>query len=321
MDNHGNHALHRARRQRNDEFYTQITDIEKELRYYKEHFRDKVILCNCDDPEYSNFWKYFHLNFSFFGLKKLITTHYDASEPTYKMEYTGGDDNNISLGTTTKLMGNGDFRSPECIELLKKADIVVTNPPFSLFREYLHQLIEYNKKFIIIGNLNALKYSDVFPLIKNDDLWFGATCFNGGATYFIGDTNLFDPTQIANPNNAYIRDGKLYWRVNGVRWYTNLDHSVRHKPIDLLCNYSKDAYPSYDNFDAIEVGKVLNIPKDYSGIMGVPISFMDKYCPEQFEIVGEFNHGCDNEYDLAKPILNGRALYPRLAIRHRGGKA
>jgi len=258
-----NNNLHKAKTAKNDEFYTQMTDIEKELSHYRAHFKDKIILCNCDDPTWSEFWRYFHLNFEFFGLKKLISTHYSATERTYKLEYTGGNDTNIEDGIKTNLLQNGDFRSPECIELLKEADIIVTNPPFSLFREYTAQLIDYDKKFICIGSQNAITYKEFFPLLKNNQVWLGCT----------------SPKEFIQPDKSIKKFGNI-------SWFTNLDIIKRHEFIDLIEKYSPEKYPKYDNYDAINVDKVLDIPVDYDGVMGVPITFLDKYNPEQFEILG-----------------------------------
>ena len=289
-----NANLNKAKAAKNDEFYTQLTDISKELIHYKQNFKDKTVLCNCDDPTLSAFWKYFHLNFSAIGLKKLISTHYDKKEPTYKMVYEGGNDNDVEVGVKTPLQGNGDFRNQECIELLKESDIVVTNPPFSLFREYVAQLMEYKKKFIIIGNKNAVTNKDFFPLLKDNKVWIG---YNS-------------PAEFNTPEG-------VTKKINGLsRWFTNLDIKKRHEKLVLWKTYTPEEYPLYDNYEAINVNKVAEIPVDYDGIMGVPISFMSKYNPEQFEIVGEFNHGSDNIFDLAKPIINGKELYPRIAIRH-----
>ncbi len=285
----GNKQLARAKETRNDEFYTQLTDIEKELRHYKQYFKGATIFCNCDDPEYSNFWIYFQLNFYEFGLKKLISTHYEKEKPSYKMEIVATDtDRQIGIPdyVKTPLKQNGDFRSEECIEILKEADIVITNPPFSLFREYIAQLIEYNKKFIIIGNQNALHYKEVFPLFQQNKVWLGATNFTGGAAFFIGSKDLYDPKKMSNPKHAYIKDDKLYWRVNGVRWLTNLDIEKRHEVLPLYRTYNKEDYPTYANFDAIEVDKVSEIPMDYYGYIGVPDNFLQKHNPEQFEIIG-----------------------------------
>ena len=287
-----NANLHKAKDAKNDEFYTQLTDVSKELMHYKQHFKDKTVLCNCDDPTLSAFWKYFHLNFSALGLKKLISTHYDKTQPTYKMEYTGGNDNDIEVGVKTSLEGNGDFRNQECLDILDEADIVVTNPPFSLFREYVAVLMEHEKKFLIIGSLNAVKYSECFPFIMNNQMWLGNN----------------------NVHNFMQPDGTVK-KFGNINWYTNLDFAKRHEKIILRKEYNDKEYPKYETYDAIEVSKVTNIPVNYNGIMGVPISFMSKYNPEQFEIVGEFNHGSDNIFDLAKPIINGKELYPRIAIR------
>ena len=287
-----NANLHKAKDAKNDEFYTQLTDVSKELMHYKQHFKDKTVLCNCDDPTLSAFWKYFHLNFSALGLKKLISTHYDKTQPTYKMEYTGGNDNDIEVGVKTSLEGNGDFRNQECLDILDEADIVVTNPPFSLFREYVAVLMEHEKKFLIIGSLNAVKYSECFPFIMNNQMWLGNN----------------------NVHNFMQPDGTVK-KFGNINWYTNLDFAKRHEKIILWKEYNDKEYPKYETYDAIEVSKVTNIPVNYNGIMGVPISFMSKYNPEQFEIVGEFNHGSDNIFDLAKPIINGKELYPRIAIR------
>ena len=287
-----NANLHKAKDVKNDEFYTQLTDVSKELMHYKQNFKDKTVLCNCDDPTLSAFWKYFHLNFSALGLKKLISTHYDKTQPTYKMEYTGGNDNDIEVGVKTSLEGNGDFRNQECLDILDEADIVVTNPPFSLFREYVAVLMEHEKKFLIIGSLNAIKYSECFPFIMNNQMWLGNN----------------------NVHNFMQPDGTVK-KFGNINWYTNLDFAKRHEKIILRKEYNDKEYPKYETYDAIEVSKVTNIPVNYNGIMGIPISFMSKYNPEQFEIVGEFNHGSDNIFDLAKPIINGKELYPRIAIR------
>ena len=258
-----NANLHKAKDAKNDEFYTQLTDVSKELMHYKQHFKDKIVLCNCDDPTWSAFWKYFHLNFSALGLKKLISTHYDKTQPTYKMEYTGGDDNDIEVGVKTPLEGNGDFRNQECLDLLDEADIVVTNPPFSLARLYIATLMEHDKPFLIIGDLNWITYKEVFPLLKDNKIWLG----NCAVKEFI------------QPDGSIKKFGNKLW-------FTNLDHKKRHEKLVLWKNYTPEEYPTYDNYDAINVDKVSDIPCDYNGVMGVPITFLDKYNPEQFEIVG-----------------------------------
>lgn len=283
--------LNEAKANKKDEFYTQLSDIENELRHYKKHFKDKVVLCNCDDPRISNFFHYFSYNFEKLGLKKLITTCYknqDAdlftqndSESAIYLEYTGDKNgNNIpnpdEIGIK-ELKGDGDFRSKECIELLKQADIVVTNPPFSLFREYVAQLVEYDKKFIIVGHQNAIKYKEIFPLIRDNKLWLGFG-FKGGAGHFINQ-HYEDYATATDRKEGMIR-------VSGVHWFTNLDIKKRHEDLILYKKYSSEEYPKYENFDAINVDVTKDIPCDYKGLMGVPITFMDKYNPEQFEIIG-----------------------------------
>lgn len=296
----GNKNLRKAKKEKNDEFYTQITDIEKELKHYKEQFKDKIIFCNCDDPEYSNFWRYFQLNFNHLGLKKLISTHYDDEKSTYKLEYDGKEK------VTTQLKQNGDFRSPEAIEILKEADIVVTNPPFSLFREYMAQLMEYEKDFLIIGNMNAITYKEVFPLLKDNKVWLG---YNSGAF-------KFEVPDSYNKKNIEIgEDGKKYAKLGNITWFTNLDVKKRHEKLILYKTYNPEEYPKYDNYDAIEVNRVANIPMDYDGVMGVPITFMDKYNPEQFEILGQT--GVDIELEKGRPYINGKRKYARMLIKRK----
>ena len=270
--------LNQAKKNKYDEFYTQLTDIENELKYYKDHFKGKVIYCNCDDPADSNFYKYFAMQFGFLGLKKLITTHYDYNEQklTYKLELTS---DNFKNPKKTSLKGNGDFRSAECIEILKEADIVVTNPPFSLFRDYVAQLIEHNKKFIIIGNLNAIGYREIFPYFKENKIWLGCSIKSGGVKFYVPHYKLYSATAVKKENKEKIVE------VAGVRWFTNLDHNLRHEPLILYKTYNEQDYPTYVNYDAINVDKTKDIPKDYDGVMGVPISFMMKYNPNQFEII------------------------------------
>ena len=276
-----NANLHKAKDAKNDEFYTQLTDVAKELMHYKSHFKDKVVFCNCDDPTWSAFWKYFHLNFAELGLKKLISTHYDREESTYKMEYTGGDDNDVEMGVKTPLEGNGDFRNKECLDLLDECDIVVTNPPFSLFREYVATLMEYKKKFIIWGNNNAITYKEFFPLLKNNEVWLGYTA-NKTLVFRIPDTYAkWDEKETQKMN-----DGHRYAKVPAISVFTNLDIEKRHEKLILWKKYTPEEYPKYDNYDAINVNKVAEIPCDYDGVMGVPITFMDKYNPDQFEIIG-----------------------------------
>ena len=280
-----------AKTNKKDEFYTQLSDIERELKHYKKHFKDKVVLCNCDDPRVSNFFHFFSYNFEKFGLKKLIATCYKSqdsdlfsqnnSERAIYLEYTGDKNgNNVpdaeEIGIK-HLQGDGDFRSKECIELLKQADIVVTNPPFSLFREYVSQLVEYDKKFVIIGHQNAITYKEIFKLIKENKIWLGFG-FTGGAGHFIN-------TQYENYATATDKKEGMI-RVSGVHWFTNLDINKRHEDLILYKNYTPEEYPKYENFDAINVNITKDIPVDYSGAMGVPITFLDKYNPEQFEIIG-----------------------------------
>ncbi len=290
-----NKNLNKAKEAKKDEFYTQLDDINNELKHYREHFRGKTVLCNCDDPRVSNFFTYFAYNFEFLGLKKLITTCYknqdmdlfsqNQSDKAVYLVYEGdknGDHipNADEIGVMP-LKGDGDFRSKECIELLKEADIVVTNPPFSLFREYVAQLIEYDKKFLIIGNVNAVKYKELFPLIMNNKIWLGASIHSGDRKFWVpNDYEL-------NAAGCGIDEtGRKYIRVKGVRWFTNLDYKERHENLILYKHYTPEEYPKFENFDAININRTEDIPCDYNGVMGVPITFMDKYNPEQFEILG-----------------------------------
>lgn len=257
-----NENLHKAKEAKNDEFYTQLNDVAEELRHYKEHFKGKVVLCNCDDPTSSAFWKYFHLNFAELGLRKLISTHYDREKTTYKMEYTGGDDNDIKAGVKTLLEGNGDFRNKECLNLLDECDIVVTNPPFSLFREYIAVLMEHEKKFLIIGNRNALTYKEIFPLIRDDKLWLGNGFRNGNAYFRIPENA--DTSGYAK--GVYDDTTKLVKFRNCV-WFTNMDLAKRHEKLVLWKKYTPKDYPKYDNYLAWNVNKVSEIPcNDYIDI-------------------------------------------------------
>lgn len=313
-----NQTLHSAKKQKKDEFYTQLSDIEKELKHYKSHFKDKTVLCNCDDPRVSNFFKYFSYNFEYLGLKKLISTCYknqDADwfskhdvEKAIWLEYNGDkngnrvpDANEIGI---REFNGDGDFRSDECIELLKQADIVVTNPPFSLFREYVAQLMEYGKKFLIIGDKNAITYKDIFKNIKENKIWLG---INPKVKTFLVPDDYEGKLIILGD------DGKKYSVNNGNKcWFTNLDYKKRHENLILYKNYTPEEYPKYDNYDAIEVSKTANIPCDYDGVMGVPITFLDKYNPDQFEII-KFRKG-DDDKDLS---IHGKYPYFRILIRRR----
>ncbi|MBD5216804.1 MAG: modification methylase [Bacteroidales bacterium] len=288
-----NKNLNKAKEAKKDEFYTQLEDINNELRHYREHFRGKTVLCNCDDPRVSNFFKYFAYNFEFLGLKKLIATCYKnqdvnlfsdgQSEQAVYLVYEGDkngnhipDDEEIEV---LPLKGDGDFRSAECIEFLKEADIVVTNPPFSLFREYVAQLIKYEKKFLIIGNQNAIATKEIFPLIQNNKMWLGYG-FKGGAGHFISS---YEDKATAGDH----REGMI--RVSGVTWFTNLEIKKRHEDLILYKTYNAEEYPTYENYDAIDIAKTAEIPVDYFGKMGVPITFLDKYNPSQFEILGIAN--------------------------------
>lgn len=315
-----NKNLNKAKEAKKDEFYTQLEDINNELRHYREHFRGKTVLCNCDDPRVSNFFTYFAYNFEFLGLKRLITTCYknqdsdlfsqNSSEKAVYLIYDGDKNGNRipdpeEIGVKP-LKGDGDFRSAECIELLKQADIVVTNPPFSLFREYVAQLIEYNKKFLIIGHQNAITYKEIFPLIKENKLWLGYG-FKGGAGHFI--SNYEDKATAGNHKEGMIR-------VSGVTWFTNLETQKRHEDLILYKKYTPEEYPKYDNYNAINVNKVADIPYDYDGVMGVPITFLDKYNPTQFEIVGctesegkGLSNGLhDTQSVVSQPVVGGASI-------------
>lgn len=306
----GNSNLHKAKEAKNDEFYTQLTDVAKELMHYKQHFAGKTVFCNCDDPTSSAFWKYFHLNFGELGLKKLISTHYDRENPTYKMEYAGGNDNDVEEGIRTALEGNGDFRNQECLDILDECDIVVTNPPFSLFREYVAVLMEHNKKFIIWGNNNAITYKDFFPYLKDNRIWLGYLA-NKTCVFRVGENYKYDEKL-----TKQMDDGYKYGKVPAISTFTNLDIPKRHEKLILWKHYTSEEYPKYDNYDAINVDKVAEIPCDYDGVMGVPITFLDKYNPEQFEIVA-FRKGEDGK-DLAFTRERERVQpYFRILVRPR----
>ncbi len=362
----GNKNLNVAGKAKKDEFYTQLPDIENELKHYEKHFNGKTVLCNCDDPYESNFFKYFAMRFNQLGLKKLIATCYAGSpiadtqmslfdnNEQIKQTRTGvphkivisevtdlNGDGAINLtdveclikndkNVLTRLDGNGDFRSNECIELLKEADIVVTNPPFSLFREYVAQLMKYEKKFLIVGNVNAITYKEVFPLIMENKMWLGPSITSGDRKFNVPD---YYPLNAAGCGTD--PDGKHYIRVKGVRWFTNLDHNKRHEYLDLYKHYTPEEFPNYDNYNAINVDKTSDIPRDYNGMMGVPITFLDKYCPEQFEILGITQRNDDpfkikkyttEEYPNANDlnarsviIINGvpKPMYARILIKRK----
>lgn len=325
-----NAALTDAKRAKKDEFYTQRVDIENELRHYKVHFKDKVVLCNCDDPRESEFFKYFVENFEKLGLKRLIATCYKSQdvdlfsqgncERAIKQVYDGDKNGNMVLDDDEvgvfELRGDGDFRSEECIEILKEADIVVTNPPFSLFREYVAQLVKYGKKFIIIGNQNAITYKEIFPLLKNNKMWIG---------YKFGDMAFKVPADSEPRETRYWQDesGQKWRSMGNVCWFTNLDIKKRHEKLPLYKKYAPEEFSKYDNYNAINVNKTADIPFDYDGVMGVPITFMDKYNPEQFEIVGLIAGnirglaGIPSSTGKDGPYMGGKLKYGRILIRRR----
>lgn len=342
-----NTSLHGAKKAKKDEFYTQLVDIEKELKHYKNQFKDKVVYCNCDDPFESNFFKYFATNFNALGLKKLIATSYKPSPIANTQLGLFGNDKTLiakkgrpktnankfiitevndldgdgafdlrdiaeQLKTNKNnewapIDGDGDFRSKESEELLKQADIVVTNPPFSLFREYVAQLFDYDKKFLIIGNINAITYKEIFPLIKENKMWFGVSIKSGDREFQVPNDYPLEAasTRIDSLGNRYIR-------VKGVRWFTNLDYNERHEDLILYKKYLPEKYPKYDNYDGINVDVTAEIPLDWGGVMGVPITFIDKYNPAQFEII-KFRKG-DDEKDLS---INGKCPYFRILIKNK----
>jgi hypothetical protein len=345
FDMAGNRNLNASARNKQDEFYTHLSLIEHELKHYREHFRGKIVFCNCDDPYESEFFKFFAMSFNFLGLKKLIATCYIGSpiantqlslfdyesaedkttksphriEITEVKDETG--DGRIGLADVeyllrnkknvlTRLKGDGDFRSAECIELLKQADIVVTNPPFSLFRKYIAQLFEYKKEFLVIGNLNAIKYKEILPLFMSNKVWLG---YNSGHYWFrVPDTYEEKATDFKIDEN-----GQKWRRMGNICWFTNLDIKKRHENMILFRQYTPEAYPKYDNYDAIEVSHTADIPCDYYGVIGVPITFMTNHNPDQFSIEGVLNSGTGNEYDYAKAMLSGKQLYTRILIRRK----
>ena len=318
-----NNKLSDARKHKKDEFYTLYKDIENEMNayyYYNNNiFKNKIVLCPCDNPEWSNFAKFFTTNFNLLGLKKLICTSFNKDGKGKLLILNNLEEKNINI---TYLKGNGDFRSEEITKFRDEADIIITNPPFSLFREFITWVNEANKKFSIIGNINAISYNEVFPLIKNNKVWLG-NGFKSMVGYFSS------PYEDIATSSGH-REG--YIRVSGVTWFTNIDHGLRHKPMNLstmndnlkynkkLINklnslYNKTQYPYYDNFNAIEVPYSDSIPSDYNGVMGVPITFLNKYCSEQFEIIGKIDTGKIDEYNLATPTINNKTIFKRLAIR------
>jgi hypothetical protein len=303
--------LHKAKKNKNDEFYTQLSDIERELQHYKIHFKDKVVYCNCDDPRVSNFFNYFASNFEELGIKKLITACYREQENGFFFEYTGGEGENNKPSSTDLIhfKGDGDFRSAESIELLKQADIVVTNPPFSLFREYVAQLVKYDKKFLIIGNINCITYKEIFKLIKQNKAWTGVNLGRGISGFIVPEHyELYGTeTKIDSSGNRIVSP-------NNCLWLTNMDNFKRHKDIPLTKRYlgNESEYPRYDNYDGINVDRTLDIPLDYKGAMGVPITFLHKFNPDQFELI-KFRKGNDGK-DLS---INGECPYFRILIKNK----
>lgn len=343
-----NSNLQMSRAGKTDEFYTQLSTIEEELRHYRKYFKDKIVFCNCDDPYESNFFKYFALNFNVLGLKKLITTCYATSpifytqlnifgddKPTgliqegkkpYKIEITevkdsdGNDAVDMSdvcellkndKNALTLLKGDGDFRSEECLQLLKESDIVVTNPPFSLMKEYIPLIMENKKLFLVLGNMNHITFKEIFHYFKNRQMWLG---YNSGHFWFQV------PHYYEAKNTDYKQDsnGQKWRRLGNICWFTNMDIEIRHRPLDLYKKYTPEEYPTYDTFDAIHVELYNQIPCDTDKIMGVPITYLAYHCDEQFEILGKFDGGTsNNELDLAKPIIKGKVKYKRIAIKRR----
>ena len=355
----GNADLNKANKAKKDEFYTQLSDIEAEMKHYKQHFKGKTVFCNCDDPYESNFFKYFAMNFNYLGLKKLIATCYvsspvmytqlslfddmqysfetsqTAKKKPYKVEITEvGDENGDGAfdledikqllqnknNVCTVLEGDGDFKSDECLALLDEADIVVTNPPFSLFRDFVAVLMEYNKDFLIIGNVNAITYKEIFPHIKDNKVWLGASIHSGDREFRVPDDYPLEASGYRIDEN-----GIKYIRVKGVRWFTTLDYEKRHEDLILYKNYNADEYPRYDNYDAIDVSVTADIPCDYYDVIGVPITFMDKFNPDQFEILGAtesegkgFAKGIWIENSgIAQPLIKGEKKYKRIFIRRK----
>lgn len=343
-----NSNLHMSRTGKTDEFYTQLSTIEEELRHYRHHFKDKIVLCNCDDPYESNFFKYFALNFNVLGLKKLITTCYATSpimytqmsffseqeiaytdkegKKPYKIEITevkdetGNDTIDLSdveyllkngENVLSLLEGDGDFRSEECTALLHECDIVVTNPPFSLMKEYIPLVAELDKKFLVLGNMNHVTFKEIFHYFKDNKMWLGN---NAGHFWF----KVPEYYEVKKTDFKIDENGEKWRRLGNICWFTNLDNEKRHQPLELYKKYTPDKYPQYDTYDAIHVDYYNEIPCDTDKILGVPITYLAYHCDDQFEILGKFDGGSvSNELDLAKPVLNGKAKYKRIAIRKR----
>lgn len=293
--------LNLAKSARNDEYYTRIEDIETELKYYRQYFAGKVIYCNCDDPTVSNFWRYFHQNFGAFGLRGLIATCYVPGGKSYAFEYAGGDDEDITSGVRVDLDSDGDFRSDACWRLLSRADIVVTNPPFSLMSEYLPLLIESGKKFVILGNLNHVTMRGIREYILAGKVWLGTHRGQMHMWFRVPDNH-----EIHNTDYRQDPDGSKWRRIGGICWFTNLDIPRRHEELDLTCVYSPELYPKYDDYNAIECGRTVDIPMDYFGVIGVPITYLAWHCHDQFDILG-----------LVTPKLHGKSKYKRFLIQRR----
>lgn len=306
--------LNIAKKEQNDEFYTLYEDIENELQHYKQYFYNKIVYCNCDVPDKSQFVQYFINNFQNLGLQKLIATSHNKNGVYFEYNGVSSQKNN--------LIGNGDFRSEECLDILQNCDIVVTNPPFSLFREFIKCMTQYNKHFIVLGNSNAVTYKEIFPLIKSNQLWLGATLFTGKMPYF----KVPDDYEITNDRIIINDKGERLKQVNSIAWFTNLVHDKYHKPLTLTQKYNPDIYPQYDNYNAIEVSKTKDIPMDYDGVMGVPITSLNKLDPNQFEIIGitdSFDKNDDIEsirtHDKMRDrcYVNGKRLYARILIKRK----
>ena len=327
-----NTNLHRAKRSKDDEFYTTYETVESEIAHYVEQFKNKTVLCNCDNPFTSNFSKYFIKNFNVLGLKRLICTSFTASDSEqsnlleefnsnpskgYVLDISKSDTKNnsfsdslLTVDSVKLLNGNGDFRSDECVKYLRESDIVVTNPPFSLFKEMVALIMKYHKKFLIIGNQNALTYKEIFPLIQNNIVWTG---------YQFGEMKFRVP-QDSEPRSTryWVDESGQKWRSLGnAMWLTNMDNERRHENLQLKLKFNPLIHQKYDNYNAIHIRNITEIPCDYSGIMGVPITIINRYTSEQFEIIGEANHGSDSKYDIFKPILNGKEVFKRILIRNK----
>ena len=315
-----------AKKAKNDEFYTQIEDIEKELNNYKDFFKGKKVLCNCNDGKINGAWsafaQYFSMNFEHLGIEKLTCISYNEDGHGMKYVYCGDRNGNCIVDDfereVSELKGHGDFSDEEGCQLMQECDVVVTNPPFSLFRDFVAQLMEYNKKFLIIGNMNAITYKEIFPLIKDNKLWLGASIKSGDRKFYVPDNYPL------NASGCGIDEkGKRFIRVKGVRWFTNIEDAKRNLPLDLYKKYNPKDYPKYDNYDAINVDKTSDIPMDYDGVMGVPISFLDKYCPTQFEIVGLTSSSRECTYGqvignaTTRAMIGGKKIYARILIRRK----